>query len=77
MMWSAVHLSWFWPMCAVTGLVVLCVGIVLFSGWFTHTLDLDSNARQQQSALELARVRLARGGITPAQDETLRRSSTS
>ncbi|GAA4005373.1 hypothetical protein GCM10022631_15780 [Deinococcus rubellus] len=76
MMWNAVQLSWFWPLCAVTGLILLSVGTVLFSRWLSNALDRDRSARLPTRALELARERLAKGELTPEEFEILCRTLT-
>jgi uncharacterized membrane protein len=73
MMWNMAQFSWFWPVCAVLALVLISTGIVLFSRWFSNTVNHDAGAQRRQAALDIARERYARGEITQAEFSVLRR----
>lgn len=73
-MWNTTQLSWLWPVCAVLPLVLISVGIVMFSRWFSNNADHDVGAQRQQAALDIARERFARGEITADELDALRHS---
>jgi uncharacterized membrane protein len=64
MMWNVYSAGWFWPLCMVSGLVLLSLGLLFFSRWFSDNVDQDARRRRRGSALDLARERFARGEIT-------------
>lgn len=73
MMWNLYSMSWFWPLCVISGLILLSLGLVLFSRWFSNTVDRDLTLRRHDKALELARERFARGEITTEEFDALKR----
>jgi putative membrane protein len=73
MMWNVYSAGWFWPLCVVAGLVLLSLGLILFSRWFSNNVDRDAKLRRQDKALEIARERFARGEITAEEFESLKR----
>ena len=73
MMWDVYQMSWFWPLCVVAGLMLLSLGLVLFSRWFSDNVDRDAALRRRRAALETARERFARGEITPEEFDLLKR----
>ncbi len=73
MMWNLYQMSWFWPLCVVAGLILLSLGLVLFSRGFSDDVDRDAALRRQRAALEIASERFARGEITPEEFDTLKR----
>lgn len=72
MMWNFYLMSWFWPLCAVTGLILLSLGLVLFSRWFSNNVDQDAR-RRHDKALDVARERFARGVLTAEELDVLKR----
>lgn len=72
MMWNFDQMSWFWPLCAVTGLILLSLGLVLFSRWFSNNVDRDARRRRQDKALDVARERFARGELTAEEFDVLK-----
>ncbi|PIG97348.1 SHOCT domain-containing protein [Deinococcus sp. UR1] len=73
MMWNT-YQSWFWPVLTVLFLILLSVGVVVFSRWFSNSVDHDAGQNSQRSALSLAAERFARGEITADEFESIRRS---
>lgn len=73
MMWNISQLSWFWPVCTAVALMLLSLGIILFSRRFSNNVDRDAVARRQQAALATARERFARSEITTEEFEVLKR----
>ena len=65
MMWNFYQMSWFWPLCAVTGLILLSLGLVLFSRWFSNNVDQGASRRRHRTSfLRCAARRWPRGGGT-------------
>ena len=55
-------------------MVAFSVGVVVFSRWFSNSVDHDAGQNSQRSALSLAAERFARGEITADEFESIRRS---
>ena len=72
-MWNVYQMSWLWPLCVITGLILLSLGLVLFSRWFSNNVDQDARRQRRDQALDIARERFARGEITPEEFEALKR----
>jgi uncharacterized membrane protein len=72
MMWNFSSAGWFWALCMVGGLALLSVGLIVFSRWFSNTVDLDSKVRRHDAALNLAGERFARGEITAEELATIK-----
>jgi uncharacterized membrane protein len=73
MIWNLTSPGWFWPLCVVSGPVLLSLGLILFSRWFSNILDRDAKLRRQNSAVNIARERFARGEITAEELASIRR----
>ena len=73
MMWNLSQMSWFWPLCVITGLILLSLGIIFFSRWFSNNVDRDARQRHDDKALDLVRERFARGEITTEEFDALKR----
>lgn len=66
MMWNGYQLSWFGPLCVVTGLMLFSLGLVLLSRWCANNVDRDARWRRDK-APNTAWERVARGEITPGE----------
>lgn len=72
MMWNFSTGGWFWPICVISGLVLISLGLILFSRWISNKMDKDSKVRRHDAALNLAGERFVRGEITAEELATIK-----